>query len=187
MGPNSHPYPPYGPSGPLGLPNGPPLPIGPVHPSMTGSPFASLNYMAALSRKAFETPATSLLSNPTAASMAALTAAAARLPGGSHSYLPPGSAPILPTPSYLSPRHPFMAGLSPHHPASFHSLLAGLARPKLDLPDYQALFAGLPTSTSSTTTTSVPSSTSPVRPKDEPEDDDRTGDVKCDDSTKSGD
>jgi homeobox protein aristaless-related len=126
VGPNGHPYPAYGGLGGGALP-----------PSL-GGPFASLGgYMAAAARsKAAFDAGSQLLPSPAAASMAA---AAARC------YLP---SPYMPHPY----RHPLLhfggpgAGYNPAA-ASFHSLLAGLSRPKLD--EYQNLLnaaaaAGLP-------------------------------------------
>ena len=123
--------------------------MGPVHPSI-GGPFASLGYMAALSgsRKSFDTPAGNPLL-PSPAGVAALQAAAARLPGAASYLSPPG---LLPGSPYLNQRHPLLPNLHPalsqYNPAaaaSFHSILAGLARPKPEpgLPDYQAILSSL--------------------------------------------
>ncbi len=140
VGPNGHPYPAYGGSSvPMG---------GGSIPPTLGGPFASLGgYMAAAARsKAFEGQAgqgSPLLASPAAASMAAAAAAA-------RSYLPSPYLPNFPPPPYRHPLLPFAAtagGYNPAAAASFQSLLAGLARPKLD--DYQNLLnaanaAGIP-------------------------------------------
>lgn len=117
-------------------------------PQTIGGPFA--NYMAAAAaaasnRKPFDGPGSPIMPSPVAASLAA---AAARFP----SYLgsPAGlmqASPYMP-PTYRHPLFPNFAGLgSPYHPASFHSLLAGLShqRPKLgEFPqDYQSLLAAV--------------------------------------------
>ena len=153
MGPNGHPYPGY--SG-----NSVPIGGGSIPPTL-GGPFASLGgYMAAAARTKFD-PGNPLIPNPAAASMAA---AAAR------SYLP---SPYLP--NFLPPyRHPLLPmGYNPAA-ASFHSLLAGLARPKLD--EYQNLLnaaaaANSPTEAGTTppATSSPPSTTksNPPSPKEE--------------------
>ena len=91
---------------------------------------------AARSKAAFDGGASgTVLPSPAAASMAAAAAAAAR------SYLPSPYLPNFPPP-YRHPLLPFAsaaAAAGGYNPAaaSFHSLLAGLARPKLD--EYQNL------------------------------------------------
>lgn len=139
VGPNGHPYPAFGGSSvPMG---------GGSLPPTLGGPFASLGgYMAAAARSkaAFETSqaGSPLLPSPAAASMAAAAAAA-------RSYLPSPYLPSFPPPPYRHPLLPFAASgnYNPAAAASFQSLLAGLARPKLD--EYQNLInaaaaAGLP-------------------------------------------
>jgi hypothetical protein len=133
-----------------------------------GGPFA--NYMAAAAaaasnRKHFEGPGSPIVPSPVAASLAA---AAARFP----SYLgsPAGlmqASPYMP-PAYRHPLFPNFPGLgSPYHPASFHSLLAGLSqhRPKLGdfPPDYQSLLAAVSSQQSSVSPSkSSPSPASPT-------------------------
>ena len=118
-------------------------------PQSIGGPFA--NYMAAAAaaasnRKHFDGPGNPMVSSPVAASLAA---AAARFPNylGSPAGLMQAASPYMP-PAYRHPLFPNFPGLgSPYHPASFHSLLAGLSqhRPKLgDFPqDYQSLLAAV--------------------------------------------
>ena len=126
VGPNGHPYPAYGGSSvPLG---------GGALPPSFGGPFASLGgYMAAAARSkaAFDSPGNGspLLPSPAAAAMANAAAAA-------RSYLPSPYLPSFPPPPYRHPLLPFATGSAGYNP-TFHSLLAGLARPKLD--DYQNL------------------------------------------------
>lgn len=136
MGPNGHPFAPYAPGAtPFGLPATPP-----AH-------FA--NYMAAMQAERGER------SLPNAAGMAAVAAAAAaaRLPQAAPYLSHPALGSYLPPSVYRPPLFPLPA--FPHYnagaAASFQTLLAGLsaqqhqqqARPKLELPDYQALLNGL--------------------------------------------
>ena len=156
VGPNGHPYPGY--SG-----NSVPIGGGSIPPTL-GGPFASLGYMAAAARNKFDPSAPLGIPNPAAASMAAAAAAA-------RSYLPSPYLPNFPPPY----RHPLLPmGYNPAA-ASFHSLLAGLARPKLD--DYQNLLnaataaANSPPAEGTTppATSSPPSTTksNPPSPKEE--------------------
>ena len=111
---------------------------------------------AARSKAAFDqSPGSPLLASPAAASMAAAAAAA-------RSYLPSPYLPNFPPPPYRHPLLPFAAGSAGYNP-TFHSLLAGLARPKLD--DYQNLInaaaaAGLPGPPPPVTTPPATSTTS---------------------------
>ena len=134
VGPNGHPYPAFGnTSVPLG---------GGSIPPTIGGPFASLGgYMAAAARsKSFEGNGNPLLPNP--AAMAAAAAAAASRPYLPSPYLPNFAGP------YRHPLLPFSTGGYNLAATPFHSLLAGLSRPKLD--EYQSLLnsaaaaAGLP-------------------------------------------
>ena len=190
VGPNGHPYTPYGPGPLVGMP-------GPAAmPQSIGGPFA--NYMAAAAaaasnRKHFDGQANQMVSSPVAASLAA---AAARFPNylGSPGLMQAASPYMQPT--YRHPLFPNFAGLgSPYHPASFHSLLAGLSqhRPKLgDFPqDYQSLLAAVsshqnsvepsksspspasPTGTAAPAAGSANGSTPPPAKKDPSEEEDR--------------
>ena len=154
MGPNGHPYPAFGgASVPLGA--------GSIPPTI-GGPFASLGgYMAAAARsKSFE--GNPLLPNP--AAMAAAAAAA-------RPYLPSPYLPNFPGSPY---RHPLLTPFTTtgYNLAAtpFHSLLAGLSRPKLD--EYQSLLnsaaaaAGLPPPppVAGSPPTSTGNATSPTSP-----------------------
>ena len=134
MGPNGHPYPAFG-----GASIGASLGAGSLPPSI-GGPFASLGgYMAAHAARSKSFEGNPLLPNP--AAMAAAAAAA-------RPYLPSPYLPNFPGAPY---RHPLLGFATPGYNLAatpFHSLLAGLSRPKLD--EYQSLLnsaaaaAGLP-------------------------------------------
>ena len=148
VGPNGHPYPGYsGSAVPMG---------GGSIPPTLGGPFASLGYMAAAARTKFDP---NILPNPAAASMAAAAAAA-------RSYLP---SPYLPNFGPPGPyRHPLLPmGYNPAA-ASFHTLLAGLARPKLD--DYQNLLNAASAAANSPPAegTTPPATSSPPSTKSNP-------------------
>ena len=107
---------------------------------------------AARSKAAFEggSPGSPLLPSPAAASMAAAAAAA-------RSYLPSPYLPNFAPPPY---RHPLLPFATPgNYPPTFHSLLAGLARPKLD--EYQNLINAAAAAGGASGTPGGPLSTSP--------------------------